>query len=409
MQISSGRGSRVAQLPPWLIEERLHDARAARRESRRFQDQERDMKQQFASQRARLHRNNRLALEAKEQAEDGQFLRSRIKALEDECEILRRQNCGLAGQLQADQIGIVKLENRLERLQEEGCAPSEQLVLLVTHMFAAWRSTVAQEQRLRLEDMTTKHRSVQADLRQLRGLLVNESRRALGMEAELGRQLEAQVARLALSGWHALTWRNCRAELIRRIEQLTSMQACMETSVRETTCERLEAQLRLVEARCREHEAAAAAAQAAVAHERALRTAAKDTVKTRCTFASIGNQAVPTTRTGPNIRASSSSPRSALASTTVKLQRSFGGSCRAPSAPAANGAAAGRGNFHQHGQVLERMADLQLQRSRRLCSSEQREQLNADEPLLGHSCNRCCCCHCCCKHQSQETPRQRIC
>jgi len=442
MQESGGGNNRVVPVPQWLIEERLHDARAARRESRRLQDQERDRKQEFVSERARLHCVSRLTLEAREQAEDSQFLRSRIAALEDERDILRRENCRLAGQLQVDQIGITKLENRLARMEDEVPEPGEQLVALVKHMLEAWRSIVARERRLMLEEIMSKHRSLQADMRQLRRVLVSEDRRALGMEAELGRQLQAQVSRLALSSWRALTWRNCRAELLGRVEQLMGMQACMEaraqaellrcaysgwralawrtcrgellgrleqlTSMQactesraqeESNCERLEAQLRLVEARCRDHEAAAAAAQASVVHERALRTAANDAAETQRTFTSIGIQAVPTTQAGPTGRASSSGPRSASASATVKLQRSFGGSCRAPSATA-NGTTAGGSNFHQHGQVLERMADLQLQRSRRLASSEQLEQLNADGPPLGcgHSCHGCCCCHCCCKH-----------
>jgi len=443
MHGSGGSNNRVAPVPRWLVEERLHDARAARREARRLQDQERDRKQEFMSERARLHCISMLTLETREQAEDSQFLRSRITALEDERDILRRENCRLAGQLQVDQIGITRLENRLARLEDRGPAPGEQLVALVKLMLEAWRSIVTREQRLRLEEITSNHRNLQADMRQLRGLLVSEGRRALGMEAELGRQLRAQVTRLALSSWRALTWHNCRAKLLRRlaqlismqacmearaqaevlrcaysgwralawrtcrgkflgrIEQLTCMQACMESHAQESTCDRLEAQLRLVEARCRDHEAAAAAAQASLIRERALHTAAKGTAETQRTFASIGIQALPTTQAGPNRRASSSGPRSASASATTRLQKSFGGSCRAPSAPIANGATAGGSNFHQHGQVLERMADLQLQRSRRLASSERWEQLKADGPPLGcgHSYNRCCCCHCCCEHE----------
>jgi len=228
MQESGGGNNRVVPVPQWLIEERLHDARAARRESRRLQDQERDRKQEFVSERARLHCVSRLTLEAREQAEDSQFLRSRIAALEDERDILRRENCRLAGQLQVDQIGITKLENRLARMEDEVPEPGEQLVALVKHMLEAWRSIVARERRLMLEEIMSKHRSLQADMRQLRRVLVSEDRRALGMEAELGRQLQAQVSRLALSSWRALTWRNCRAELLGRVEQLMGMQACME-------------------------------------------------------------------------------------------------------------------------------------------------------------------------------------
>jgi len=362
---------------------------------------------------------------------------------------MQRENCRRARQLQVEQIGITKLDNCLTKLQHERPAPGEQLVMLVRRMLEAWRSIVAREQRLRLEELTSKHRNLQADLRQLRGLLVSEGRRALGMEAELGRQLQAQMSRLAFSSWRALTWRNRRAELLGRLEQLTRMQACMEArtqvemlrcaysgwralawrtcrgellgrleqftsmqaciesrSQEESNYERLEAQLRRVEAKCRDHEAAAAAAQAAVVHERALRTAAKDAAETQRTFASIGIQAMPTAQVGPHRRACSSGPRSASASAIVKLQRSFGGSCRAPSAATANGATAPGGNFHQHGQVLERMADLQLQRSRRLAGSEQWQKFDADGP---HSCSGCCCSHCCCKHggcEKEQVPVQ---
>jgi len=477
LQGSGGSDCRVASLPQWLVEERLHDARAARREARRVQDQDQkresaseraaglhcvsrlsfevreqaedqDQKREIASERAGgLHCVSRLPLEVREQAEETQFLRKRIKALEDECQILRRENCGLAR--------IAKSGSRLTRLQDEGFIPSEQLVALVKCLLGAWRSIVAREQRLRLEEATAKNRSLQVDVRQLRWLLDSEGRRALGMEAELGRQLQAQVVRLALSSWRALTWSNwrakllgqlerlasmharmrahaqaevlrcayagwrdlawrtCRRELLGRLEQLTNMQPCTkshDTQEEDSRCERLEAQLRLVEARCRNHEVAAAVAQAAEVHERVVRTAAEEATDTQRTFASIGIQAAPMTWTGPTTRAKSSGPRSALTSATAKLQRKFGGSCRAPSATTANGAVGNGGNFHQQGQVLECIADLQLQRSRQFASSELQEQLNADH-LPGHVCSRCCCCHCFCKPggcEQEQLPVQQL-